>query len=104
MRVSAAGWLYSSLEQTREAAATAGVTHNHSEGIKGAAAVASCIYLARNGLGKAEIKDYVKREFSYDLDRTLAQIRPSYCHVECCQETVPEAIIAFLEAMILRTL
>ena len=99
MRVSAAGWLYSSLEQTREvAAATAGVTHNHSEGIKGAAAVASCIYLARNGLGKAEIKDYVKREFSYDLDRTLAQIRPSYCHVECCQETVPEAIIAFLEA------
>lgn len=35
MRVSAAGWLYDSLERTREVArATADVTHNHPEGIK----------------------------------------------------------------------
>ena len=99
MRVSAAGWLYGSLKRTREvAAATASVTHNHVEGIKGAEATASCIYLARNGAGKNEIKDYVAHEFSYDLDRTLGQVRPAYCHVESCQETVPEAIISFLEA------
>ena len=99
MRVSAAGWLYGSLNRTREvAAATASVTHNHMEGIKGAEATASCIYLARNGAGKKEIKDYVEGEFSYDLNRALAQVRPAYCHVESCQETVPEAIISFLEA------
>lgn len=99
MRVSAAGWLYATIERTREvAAATAAVTHNHPEGIKGAEATASCIYLARNRAGKAEIKRYVMEEFSYDLDRTLAEIRPTYHHVESCQETVPEAIIAFLEA------
>ena len=36
MRVSAAGWLYDSIERTIEVArATANVTHNHPEGIKG---------------------------------------------------------------------
>lgn len=100
MRVSAAGWLYASLERTREvSAAAAAVTHNHQEGIKGAEAVASCIYLARNRMGKEEIKKFAAREFSYNLSRTLEQIRPTYYHVESCQETVPEAIIAFLEGV-----
>ena len=99
MRVSSAGWLYPSMERTREVARyTAEVTHNHPEGIKGAEATASCIFLARNGATKAEIKKYVEEEFGYNLDRTLADIRPDYHHVESCQETVPEAIIAFLEA------
>lgn len=99
MRVSAAGWLYDSLERTREAAAeTAAVTHSHPEGIKGAEATAACIYLARTGAEKEAIRAYVTDEFGYDLNRTLAQIRPSYCHVESCQETVPEAILSFLEA------
>ena len=99
MRVSAAGWLYDSMERTREAArATANVTHNHPEGIKGAEATASAIYMARNGSSKEEIKEYIEREFHYDLSRTLDNIRPYYHHVESCQETVPEAIIAFLES------
>lgn len=99
MRVSAVGWLYSTLERTREVAVyTAQVTHNHPEGIKGAEATASCIFLARNGANKKEIKDYVIREFGYDLNRTLDEIRPTYHHVESCQQTVPEAIIAFLES------
>lgn len=99
MRVSAAGWLYDSLARTRKVAqATANVTHNHPEGIKGAEATASAIYMARNGSSKEEIKEYLEREFYYDLNRTLDDIRPYYHHVESCQETVPEAIIAFLEA------
>ena len=99
MRVSAAGWLYDSMERTREVArATANVTHNHPEGIKGAEATASAIYMARNGSSKEEIKEYIEREFHYDLRRTLDNIRPYYHHVESCQETVPEAIIAFLES------
>ncbi len=98
MRVSSAGWLYDSLEHTREVArATAEVTHNHPEGIKGAEATASAIYLARTGRSKDVIKDYIVREFGYDLTRALDEIRPSYHHVESCQETVPEAITAFLE-------
>lgn len=99
MRVSAVGWLYPTIERTREVAkATASVTHNHPEGIKGAEATASSIFLARNGATKKEIKKYIEQEFHYDLNRTLDQIRPYYHHVESCQQTVPEAITAFLEA------
>ena len=99
MRVSAAGWLYNSIEKTREVArATANVTHNHPEGIKGAEATASAIYMARNGSSKEEIKEYIEKEFRYDLDRSLDKIRLGYHMDETCQKTVPEAIIAFLEA------
>ena len=98
MRVSAAGWLYDSLERTREVArTTAEVSHNHPEGIKGADAVATAIYMARTGSTKEEIKDYVEREFDYDLSKTCDEIRPTYHHVESCQETVPPAFAAFLE-------
>lgn len=99
MRVSAVGWLYDSLEKTRTVAkATANVTHNHPEGIKGAEATASAIFMARISSSKEEIKKYIENEFHYDLDRTLDEIRPSYHMDETCQKTVPEAIIAFLEA------
>lgn len=99
MRVSAAGWLYDSLEKTRVVAkATANITHNHPEGIKGAEATASAIFMARNGSSKEEIKKYIENEFHYDLNRTLDEIRPSFHMDETCQKTVPEAIIAFLEA------
>lgn len=99
MRVSAAGWLYDSLEKTRVVAkATANVTHNHPEGIKGAEATASAIFMARNGSSKEEIKKYIENEFHYDLNRTLDEIRLSFHMHETCQKNVPEAIIAFLEA------
>ena len=98
MRVSSVGWLYNNLETVRRMARlSAEVTHNHPEGIKGAEAVASAIFLARIGSTKAEIKTYIEENFHYDLSRTCDEIRPSYRHVESCQETVPEAITAFLE-------
>lgn len=98
MRVSAAGWLYASLEETRhKARLTAETTHNHPEGIKGAEATASAIFLARTGASKEEIREYIASEFDYDLSRTCDEIRPDYHHVESCQKTVPEAITAFLE-------
>lgn len=98
MRVSAAGWLYETLERTREVACiTAEVTHNHPEGIKGAECTAAAIWLARHGHTKAEIRDYITQEFGYDLSRTCDEIRPAYRHVETCQQTVPEAVTAFLE-------
>lgn len=98
MRVSSVGWLYNSLEETRKyARLTAEVTHNHPEGIKGAEAVASAIFMARNGASKDEIKKYIIQEFDYDLSRTCDEIRPGYHHIESCQETVPEALTAFME-------
>lgn len=77
MRVAAAGWLFDTLEKTREAARiTAEVTHNHPEGIKGAEAIAAAIFLARTGHSKAEIKEYIIKEFGYNLSRSCDEIRP----------------------------
>lgn len=98
MRVSPVAWLYDDLETVRRMARlSAEVTHNHPEGIKGAEATASAIFLARTGSTKAEIKAYIENQFHYDLSRSCDEIRPGYHHVESCQETVPEAITAFLE-------
>lgn len=99
MRVSAAGWLATNMDEAmRLARLTAEVTHNHPEGIKGAQAVAVAIYLARAGRGKADIRAEVEHRFGYDLSRTCDEIRPSYRHMEICQQTVPQAITAFLES------
>ena len=98
MRVSSAGWLFDTLEETRHIARlTAEVTHNRPEGIKGAEATASAIFMARSGSTKAGIREYIITEFGYDLSRTCDEIRPDYYHVETCQQTVPEAITAFFE-------
>ena len=99
MRVSPVGWAFDTLEETLEKAKeSAEVTHNHPEGIKGAQAVAACIYLARTGKSKQEIKEYIESTFGYDLNRSCEEIRPDYVFSETCQESVPESIIAFLES------
>jgi len=99
MRVSPVGWAFDSLaEVERFSEASADVTHNHPEGIKGACSVAGSIYLARIGKSKNEIRDYVSGKYGYNLNRTIDEIRINYSHVESCQESVPEAIIAFLES------
>lgn len=98
MRVSSVAWLYNDIDAVRHAARlSAEVTHNHPEGIKGAEATASAIFLARIGHSKAEIKEYIEHEFGYELNRSCDEIRPGYFHTETCMETVPEAITAFLE-------
>ena len=98
MRVSPAGWLYSSLEKTRQVARwTAEITHNHPDAVQGADAVASVIYLARNDAPKREIREYVTREFGYDLSESCEELRTHYRFSERCSLTVPPAIIAFLE-------
>ncbi|MCK4936042.1 MAG: ADP-ribosylglycohydrolase family protein [Elusimicrobiales bacterium] len=99
MRVSPVGFAFDNLEKVlEEAKKSAEVTHNHPEGIKGAQAVASAIFLSRTGKSKAEIKKYIEEEFKYNLDRTLLEIRPGYKFDVSCQGSVPEAIISFLES------
>ena len=98
MRVSSVGWLFDTLDRTRQVARwSAEVTHNHPEGVKGAESIASAIWMARNGKSKEQIKEYIIKEFGYDLSRTCDEIRPNYRHIASCQETCPQAITAFLE-------
>ena len=125
MRVSPCGWMMDCGFYARTGCwpsngwetvrASADVTHNHPEGIKGAEATAAAIFMCRFYFGgwefdygngdcttpekwKADIKARIESGTGYDLSRTLDEIRPTYKFNESCQETVPEAIIAFLES------
>lgn len=100
MRVSPVAFYAHSLQEALGLAKiSAEVTHNHSEGIKGAQAIASSIYLARHGATKREIKSYVEEQFHYDLSQQLDDIRPTYSYDMSCQHTVPQALLAFLEGV-----
>jgi ADP-ribosylglycohydrolase len=99
MRVSPVGFAYSTLEDVlKESQRSAEVTHNHPEGIKGAQCVASAIFLARTGVDKKEIGKYIEENFSYDLSRSLDEIRLAYRFDVTCQGSVPQAVRAFLES------
>ncbi|MDD2427433.1 MAG: ADP-ribosylglycohydrolase family protein [Eubacteriales bacterium] len=128
MRVSPCAWLMDCgftartgmwpVNGRNRAKLSAEVTHNHPEGVKGALAVADAIFMCRfyaGGYGddmgnpinerfsleqfKLQIKEYIEREHGYDLSKTLDEIRPTYRFNESCQDTVPQAIIAFLESV-----
>jgi len=97
MRVAPVCFVASSLKECEQLAKiTAMVTHNHKEGIKGAVCVASCMYLAKTGKSKDEIKAYAKKH--YNLNFTLDEIRPTYTFEAICQTSVPQALNAFFES------
>lgn len=99
MRVSSVAWVANDLPTALEiAASTAAVTHNHPEGIVGAQVVAGSIFLARTGASKAIIRKFAREYYGARMDRTIDQIRPGYQFDVSCVGSVPEAIIAFLEA------
>ena len=94
---------------------SAEVTHNHAEGVKGAMATSDAIFMCRYYFGgysgdygkpindnptecKRLIKEHIEQEYGYDLSKTLDEIRPTYRFNETCQDTVPQAIVAFLES------
>ena len=98
MRISAVGWYANSEEEVKAMSkAVTQVTHNHPEGIKGAEVTAMCIYYARCGLRKEQIKKYVERY--YDINFDYDELRRTYIHAEeICQNTVPQAIWCFLNS------
>ncbi|MFZ4538966.1 ADP-ribosylglycohydrolase family protein [Propionivibrio sp.] len=99
MRVAPAGLMASSLEEAvRLSGQVTEVTHNHPEGMKGAAATATAIYLARSGSKQDEIRAHISETFAYDLSRSVDAIRPTYKFNETCQQTVPQALTCVLEA------
>lgn len=121
MRVSPCAWVMDATtgelpsEVKRLAQLSSEVTHNHPEGIKGAMATADAIFMCRYFFGghasdngqsnsdtpeeiKRRIKEHIEKEYGYDLSKTLDEIRPTYRFNETCQDTVPQAIVAFLES------
>ena len=97
MRVSPVGRYAKSLEQAEMIAkASAEITHNHPEGIKGAVVTAGAIFLAKSGATMDDIRDYVSRY--YTINFTLDKIRPYYDFDETCQGSVPQAMQAFFES------
>ena len=106
MRVGAVGWAFDTLEETLDAARqSAECTHDHPEGVKGAQATAMCIFMARKGYTKKEIKREVEARFGYDLNMTCDQLRAHYGWQSkwgnggICQASVPQAIVCFLEGL-----
>lgn len=98
MRISPVGFVARTESEARKLSkAVTGVTHNHKEGIKGAEAVAIAIYMARRGFTKEEIRKKIEHNY-YSLDFTIDDIRDTYQFNETCQDTVPQAIEAFLES------
>jgi ADP-ribosyl-[dinitrogen reductase] hydrolase len=100
MRVSPAGLLGRTPEEVLALARrVTEVTHDHPEGLKGAAATALAIFLALRGEPVSAIRRAVAAGYGYDLDRTVDGIRPGYRFDETCQGSVPEALICALEAV-----
>ena len=121
MRVSPCAWVMDATTDElpsngkRLAQLSAEVTHNHPEGVKGAMATSDAIFMCRYYFGgyygdyqqpindnptvcKRLIKEHIEQEYGYNLSQTLDEIRPTYRFNETCQNTVPQAIIAFLES------
>ena len=71
MRASPIGWGFDSEEAVlQQAAASAAISHDHPEGIKGAQAAALAVYLARSGRSKEVIREKVEA-LGYDLRHYL---------------------------------
>jgi len=99
MRVSAVGEYSKNLEEALSLAEiSSSVTHNHAEGIKGAQATAAAIFLAKSGTSKQNIRQYLSLTFGYNLERNCDEIRPTYGFEGSCQETVPQALVAFFDS------
>lgn len=98
MRVSPCGLIAVELDEALALAkASAEVTHDHPEGTRGAQAVAACIFLAKIGHSKEEIRAYVEGNF-YRPIPSVEDVRPDYTFDVTCQGSVPEAIACFLES------
>ena len=99
MRVSAAGLLATSIEEAIALSdRVTEVTHNHPEGMRGGAATAVAIHMARTGRGAEEIRQAIVQRFQYDLTPSVDEIRPTYRYNERSQDTVPQALTCALEA------
>ena len=98
MRIGPVGWAFNTKEDILAMAKKSSeCTHDHPEGIKGAQATALAIMMARQGCGKEDIRTEIEKRFEYNLQFTCDEIRPTYTWGGTCQDSVPQAIVAFLD-------
>ena len=72
MRVSPIGDYFDTLDDVlKNSKESAKITHHHVEGIKGAQATASAIFLAKQKKDKQKIKEYISETFGYKLDESI---------------------------------
>ena len=96
MRISAVPYFANDLKSLHELVEkVTSITHNHPEGIKGALAVADCIWFALKKHKKEFIKNYIERNY-YKLDFDYDDLLKTYKFDETCQGSVPQSIFAFL--------
>ena len=99
MRVVPIGYAYSSLKQVCiQAKASCLYTHHNKKAIRGAKAVASAVWLANQQNSKQQIKDYIEKNFHYQLDASIAFLRSDYVFDSSTDYSVPAAITAFLDS------
>jgi ADP-ribosylglycohydrolase len=99
MRVSPVPYCFGHIDEVLlEAAKSACVTHDDEEGIKGAKAIASSIYLGNAGYGKNHIRTYIEDNFEYDLGISHNDLIDNFTYEISCQATVPLAIMSFLSS------
>lgn len=95
MRAAPVGWLIDAEKDVLAIAEQqAAITHNHPDAISAAQAVAMAIFLARSGVSKENIKNYISHNFTYDL--TSTQI--TYDFNLSARITVQRSLIAALSA------
>lgn len=98
MRVSPVAYIARNEDEVVKLSVTVtGITHNHKEGLKGAQATALCIYMALIRKTKDQMQKFISSNY-YNLNFTIDEIRNTYSFNETCQDTVPQAIKAFLES------
>ena len=98
MRISGVGFAARTLDECKEMSRTVTeVTHNHPDGIRGAEATATAIFMARQGALIPEIKKVFTEKY-YPIPFTLDSIRPDYPWGALCSNTVPQAMEAFFES------
>ena len=101
MRVSPVGFWSTSVDQCLSLAAnSADCSHNHPEGINGAQAIALSIFYAKKSDDKSldSVRWVLDWKYPQWASKTLDEIRPDYTFKVSCQESVPVAILAFLES------
>ena len=101
-------WLFDDIDTVRKAARiSASVTTDDPALLRDAEAAVSAVFLARTGEFKAEIKEYLIREFGYSFDDSCLQIREANIRSQAeasgsgeaaaVSAGVREAVVAFLE-------
>lgn len=98
MRVSAVGYLFNSLDEVKEQARLATIpSHNHSDAIKGAEAVAVSIFLLRIGHSREEVYKYITDNY-YELDYDLEDLQRNNVFSSKSSVSVPQALFVFFES------